>query len=583
MKKIGKILILLFFINPQAMLSQCIGMEGLVSFYEFGSYTDQSDYRNSGEVSSIPYTGYSIALSCDKYYGPSTDMIYCLSNDIVVWECTLECFNRIRSTVVKEVGGKVIDNGITQENGFVCESYVRVGKSYTIEFHKNVSLGTYSVVLLSESRQREIREASDLLKRQLEIENQADIYLSDIRASQESGDINSSDRSLTIAKKYFANNSVSNSKKVELEQLERLCKNSKLSDCKRKVEKELKANKFEKALQITNSYNSQDADFTNYIKSLQQEITEAAVTYFTKRCDDYKAQKELKKSLCFADSVLLFDGSSSYAKQRRAELLSILSFLDQRKSTEFDFWLGNESNRIRIIDDYTKLVLSKKTESTGVVNFRIDFTSDTTCALNSKLDWISDPIEGVYFGEKEIYKYDLTAYQQFDYCAKSRGSLNLNISWIDRTNKEKCYQGGFENAASVDSDVKYYLSRYYPYASGKVSYKESIVQVNGKEHKDVSIMKFHTRGPWNAVYSFLLPGSGLLINSYGHRGYGPLLLYAAGVGAIVSNDDNLITAGALAIATSVIWDFSATFSLGVKNLRNSKSLRNKLKQSQIVL
>jgi hypothetical protein len=62
-----------------------------------------------------------------------------------------------------------------------------------------------------------------------------------------------------------------------------------------------------------------------------------------------------------------------------------------------------------------------------------------------------------------------------------------------------------------------------------------------------------------------------------------LLLYAAGVGAIVSNDNNLITAGALAIATSVIWDFSATFSLGVKNLRNSKSLRNKLKQSQIVL
>jgi hypothetical protein len=185
---------------------------------------------------------------------------------------------------------------------------------------------------------------------------------------------------------------------------------------------------------------------------------------------------------------------------------------------------------------------------------------------------------------------------------QSSDSIIFKCSWTTYT-KRFVYKEGMSSSYN-----SYFNSNRLPYGTYKLTVKDK--NLNDIEYKDVIISGYRVRGPMNALYSAILPGWGLRRVSYNkQKGLDRFAMvaipmafsylsraasnanYQKYINATqqteidkfynAANNWNKMAYISAGIGVSLyVYDIVSTFNLGVKNLRNVRSIREKIKKSE---
>lgn len=588
MKQIGKlILFLVFLLSIHSSYSQCITIADLSYLFE-GDFSsiNESTYENNGQSEKLNFKGYNFSYQTDSYYFNNGDYLNLNSGDFLILTLSnSSCYSKIKASVAKESNSKVSSKETYSLNGLEIEKYRHLSKDLIIEFQKNTLEDKYFVVLMTSS-------VSDLMSslivqtiKRLEIEKRIADKISNVRKMISSNDLIKADLLLTEAVNYADLNNLNQEYDRELQQLKNEIVNIRFKAISKSFQEKMKLNKFLEANEILKgSKNIADNSISNQINQYQADLNSKAITFYTEK---YKEKKELKNyttAIRYLDSIVLFDPSNKMIKTEKDELVALNSFLIERNSSVYDYWELNPSIKNSLIKDYSSKCLSLVDDKSGKVSFDISIHTDTSCTLTANLSWRSAVDGRITFGEVEKNKFSLKPYQKFGYCGKSTGNLSFDLNWSSISYSNKIVDRTIKASSHENKLVSSYVLNNYPSVNGKFKYIESNVNLNGQQSNNLQLTGFHTRGPQNAIFSFILPGTGSLIVSYGKKGYFPLVLFGTGLAAVfISNDSSIVLAGVGSIATAYIWDFCSTLVIGSKNLARSKNLRKSLRNDPISL
>jgi hypothetical protein len=616
MKVIGKLIGFLFFLlSINNAISQCITIADLSNLFE-GEFSNLSsntyEYREESNI--VSFKGYKLTCQTDYYYFNNGDYLNLnIDNFLKLTMASSSCYSKIKASVAKESNSKVSSKEVYSINGFEIEKYNHLRKDLIIEFYKNTVDNKYFVVLMTTSFSEEM---SSLIEQQIKLQS-AEKEISDriltIRQMIISNDLSKAELLLEGAISFADVNNLKEVNNNSFLQLKNQIITLKFTSIINRFLEKMKQNKFLEANQILAGVkNNYDNSNLNQINLYQAELNTAAISFYTKKYKEKKEFKNYTSAISYLDSIILFEPNNIWVANDKKELISINTFLQERKLNEYDFWAENKNIKETIFNDFKRKSYSLINQQSGIAAFDLEINTDTSCNVFSKINWRSKPYESILFGKKEQNLFAIKPYEKFGYCGKSYGILSFDLSWTT-TNHTLKYGN---NKVSISSDrnkiVESYLKSKYPLIEGRFEFSKTKINFNNNLSENIQLTDFHTRGPANALLSFVMPGSGSLIVSYGKKGWGRFAWFiissGIGVGSKYYSDNqyknylgannqtdinkfynqaNLfnkiaIVSGGIS-ATIYVYDIIWAFSKGCKNIHVSKSFRKLLNTGPVVI
>jgi hypothetical protein len=584
MNQVGNFFLFSFvFLFSLHSYAQCRSIRELVGVFdgdvELRDYA--VDYQNSNSIS---VKGYDFTFQGQAYYFSNNDKLNFSSNQYCILTTNVACFGTIKSEVAKEQGAKVSSKSILSFNDFEIEQYRHLSRDLIFEFHKNTSIGRYVVLVMTASTATLIDNSITTAEKKKKNENFIREKLLEIRSSLSNGNYKVAESSLSSVKKISKENNLDQLFLSDFTSIEKQISSGKYNNFKITYDNYLSSNNFIKANDLLKQFvASSDNNTVKDAQQLQVDLTRNAVDYYGAKIAQRKLSRNYTEAILYSDSLLIFDPNNKRVKSDKLEMVSINSFLLERKSKVYDYWELNREAKNNMIKDYKELSLSSITKKAGNLSFDILINSDTSCNLTYNLSWKSVPSSKIILSETEKNKYDLKPYQKFGICGKSEGKISFDLSWTSTNYSVKFIDKSFRGASS-NSTINNFIAKTYPQTNGRFKYTENIVNLNDEKINNIQLTGFHTRGPQNAIFSLILPGTGSLIVSYGKKGFLPMALFGAGIASVFLTNDSLINlAGLTGIATAYIWDLTSTLVIGSRNMSRSKTVRKSLRSGPILM
>lgn len=585
--KAGNILLILVLgicVNAKA---QCPNIKDLIDLYDGQSVHTELGFNYSGASQSIKYKGYVMTVRNSFYEdGNLNSSLNILPNQLVFLTISNNnCFSKVKAQVAKEVGLKVGTKKSEQINDLTIESYDHLSRDLSFEFVKSSTNSTYEIYVISKEYQRVLIETI-LVQKQIEA---ADKMVEDrialARECINSKKFSETEAQIREAKKIISNYRVSEKSKANIKSIENELSSALYQDVRAEIYQLMAVNLFYQARKRMNELKNKNSDFYDKLKGIENDLISRAANFYMEQSSIRKGKKEFTTALTYIDSVLIFEPSNSNANNQKIELNKIILFLHERANSNFDYWASYPMMRKDIFENYklkTYKEMSLKRE--GEISYTLEVKTDTNCNVLPSITWNTKPLESIAFSYNELNNYNLEPYRKYDFCANSVGSLSFRAKWSNTSHKAKCIEGSFNYKKFVETKVKNEIENKYSYINGKVGYNVNDIQFNNEKVTQITIDKFKTRGPLNAVCSIVLPGTGLMRVTYGKKGYTPMILFVGGVSALLYSSDSYVVSGAaLCLATSYIWDITGTLVNGSRNLKYSKGLRSRLKGGQTIM
>lgn len=317
------------------------------------------------------------------------------------------------------------------------------------------------------------------------------------------------------------------------------------------------------------------------------------------------------------EKYLMLDPNSEKIKGKMKKAYEIKNILYARKEKIFSYKKTNNKDFYKIKDKLTnelKLIVSEKDKGIIKLDFSIEF--DTLGNNNSSVIIERNSINGLQTKLNSYAKDNVlippSKINKFYIASKEKLSFDMN--WITFSNTFKSTSKGVtstnKNLSQTNLNMISNYLRQYPESKGKFIFDIKEKEISGNTYTDINLMKYKVARPRAAIYSLIMPGMGTLKVSYGEKGWARftcfLLSSVVSASSKVYSDMNyqkylnstnpeemtkfydqaniahklfLTTAGIS--ATVYTYDFFWVISRGVKNLKQSKNFRRKLRQSPI--
>ncbi len=571
--------------SPILATAQCVKMQELVDMYDNNYSFDYSSYSNIGYQNSLSLDGLPFTYSIQGYTTSGGDRLLLRSSELLILTTNANCYTKIKAAVAKQAGSLVGTKTLSSTNGYSIEHYDHLTQDMIIEFHKLESESQYNIVLMSSSMSQNIKSLIDKKIRQQNDEKYLKSKLEEVKLYIASNELNKAEYNLKEAKNYSERTDISSMFSSEIQNLENQIVSLKFKLFNIDFLGYLNSNNFVAAKNLIDRFpNTTDPYFKKQLSQMKSDLKAKAVGYYTSKSSSEKSLRNYSLAITYLDSLLLFDYENKMAVAERSELVSINSFLKERKTKVFNYWETNNYVKENIFKDYRSKCYSLVNEEDGHVAFNLNINTDTNCTMSPRIDWLSSPTDRIFFTDNEINKYSAKPYQKFGYCANSSGSLSFDINWSSTHYKLFWVNASVSKNTGSVTKLDDYLAQRYPLINGRFNYSRSSVNFNGESTEKIQITDFKTRGPINAFFSLIVPGTGTLIVSYGKKGYEPLGLYLAGAACIlVGNTYGMLITGVVCVVSSYIWDFSSALFIGSRNVIRAKEVRKALRSGTISL
>jgi hypothetical protein len=584
MKQVGSFcFFILSCLLPIVGNSQCRSIPDLLGVLDgdknLGEYAVDYDYINS-----IKIKGFDFPTQGQAYYFSNNDKLYLSKNKYCILTTSSACYRSIKSEVAKEQGAKVGSKSMFTFGDYNVEQYKHLNRDLIFEFHNNSSLGTFSIVLMTSGTATMIDNFIIEAEKRKKNEHLINEKLTEIRFALTAGNVTMAETLLNSAKKISKDHNLDELFTSDFNSLEKQIASKKFNDFKVKYDGYIISLEFIKARDLLNQYKtSPNNTSANDVKQLQLDLTKTAVDYFDTKIEQHRLAGNYSVAILYSDSLLIFDPNNERIKASKLEMISINAYLFERKTNVYDYWEINQETRNNIIRDFRALSLASINKGSGSLAFDIFIITDTTCNLKYNLNWKTSRSSLITFSETEKNKYKLIPYQKYGFCGNSEGKISFSLSWTSTKKSVKFVDKSFRDA-TTNNTVKNFISKSYPQTNGRFKYTEFDVNLNGEKINFIKLTGFHTRGPQNAIFSLLLPGTGSLFVSYGKKGFVPMALFGLGIATVLFTDDSLMyAAGITSMATAYLWDFTATIVIGSKNIARSKTVRKALRSGTILM
>ena len=582
---VNKILFLLFFWFPFLAGSQCLKMQEIVDMFDNNFSFDYSSLSNNGYQNSLMLDGLPFTYSIQAYSSINGDQVLVESSDLVMLTTTAGCFSKIKAAVAKQAGSLVSAKTISSTNGYNIEHYEHSTQDMIIEFHKLESEEKYTICLMSANMSQNIKSLIDKKIQQQKVEQYLTSKLDEVKLYIASNELNNAENYLREAKNYADRLEASSSFYGEIQSLETQLVALKFKLFNIDFLSLLNSNKFLSAKTLIERFpNTTDSFYKKQLLQMKSDLKTKAVGYYSSKSSNEKTSRNYPLAITYLDSLLMFDYENKLASNERNELISINAFLKERKTKIFNFWESNNYVKENLFREYKSKCYSLINDADGHFAFTINIISDTNCVIKPKIEWTTAPSDHIIFSDNELNRYSAKPYQKYGFCANSVGSLSFDINWSSTHYKLFWVDGSVIKNSGVSSTLDNYLSQKYPLVNGRFNYSKSNVSFNGESSEKIQITDFKTRGPVNAIFSLVVPGSGTFLVTYGRKGYKPLGLFLAGATCLLIGGTNeLILTGALCLTTAYIWDFTSALYLGSRNVIRAKEIRRTLRADSIKL
>ena len=611
---IGKYLIVFFLLINQLAFSQCVGIKDLFEIYD-DSYVEEAFFIPEGAVSAVPLLNYSFDLNANFYSGSgNTDRLYYVSNNITVYFTqNSSCYSKIKASVAKEVGLKVKSKVSSEVNGVEIESFEHISRDLTIEFHQYANFKGYNIVILNSVLKSNLNQEVRKLEQRVAADKKVVEFIELARVSMDQRKFDEAESILNDARLILNQGNTSQSAADLVMSFEDELKSTRFQDASASIYKQLNNLQFIEAQNLLAELKRKSQSIPSKIASIEKDIKSKATNYYNSKFSENQNAKNYYTAIVYADSILLFDATNSNAITGKKEMQNILAFLKERKTTTYEYWKFNPQLKSTLISDYKEKCL-KLVDGSEAVRYSFDLIleTDTSCGIYPSIRWNSNSASSIVFANEAISSYNIEPYEKYGYCVRSGASLSFNLTYSNYSYQTKYVEGDFTGQFQPDQRIIDFLDSKYPKVNGKLSYSIRNIDFNGEKSKEIYLTKFKTRGPLNALWSFIVPGSGSLMVTYGKKGWGSFggFIFSSGLGLASKYYSNLeyqkyqsatsqtdidkyygnanmlhkiaLISGGVS-ATIYVYDIIRSFSKGCKNRMVSKPIRKMLNQESFVI
>jgi len=355
----------------------------------------------------------------------------------------------------------------------------------------------------------------------------------------------------------------------------------------------------------------------NKITLAKNKIKEIKVNEKLKFGDSYFSQNNFALALEAYNAALIIDVQNNLAIEGIKKVNFLKELLSKRKTTVFSYQQINPTDFSSFKDKLqTNLNNKTTTDKNGSINFEFKIAFDTlgfnksTFTLNS----LSDTKYSDFLNQ--ISKSNsLLPSKVSGYFIASKESINIDFKWQkDRINIKSNSKGINSISGSVIDEsifTKYINSQNYKY--GKFTFEVTNKTINNSTYNDIKLVNYKTSaGPASVFYSIIMPGMGTLKVTNGQKGWVRFatFLISSGVamGSKLYSDEqqkkylsatdqaiidkyynNANTSHKIALvsgglsASIYLYDIIWVFSKGIKNIKESKSIRKQLHQGPVII
>jgi hypothetical protein len=584
--------------NVRAFLSK--------SGYNYSSSSSEQTYVHEGYNLTYDY------IQWNRQYYPSNNHfnLYYSSgkSSILDFRPDNACFNGLLFAFSKSLKGK----SIVEYDKFITKF---VDGNVNIEFSE-FNNGEYKILIFDESQlDKDVAEIvareEEMKKEQQELDAKYDTIV------QEADDFFNTGLYEKAKLLYINASELKNS----------ILMNAKIELCDKKI-CERKVAKGDSFFLIKN-YEESLSSFNDALKCsseksvIQKKIITAETEIFNQKITSLlnQANTEFNKrnyngALLYYKKIIELDKSNGIAVDKIAKIESIKLLLDKRSSTVFSYNALNRSEYSRFKDSVSgRLSGYVNSKTNGQIKFSYQIRFDTSGNNHSEIKVASSTIKNAdqYFNKLTKSSF-LKPTSEGGFFLASTESQNIDFKWNNITYKCKYnYKKMKFGQTLIDENniISNYLSKS-DLNNGKYTFKVQKATLNGQNFSNISILNYRARGPFNSIYSLIIPGKGSKIVSNGQIGKKrfSLFVYSAGLAylAYLYRDDQysrykssvtqqdmdkyflnanishkifLLSAG---FGASVyIYDFVWAYKRGVKNLKDSKYMRDNLNFSPKVI
>jgi hypothetical protein len=377
---------------------------------------------------------------------------------------------------------------------------------------------------------------------------------------------------------------------------------------------------FESALKIYNqakSFNSTSYVLQEKISLTNAKILEKKVEVIKKTAINYFNNKKFEKAIDSYNSILQIDNANVYATQKIKEIHEIKNILTKRKTNIFSYKETNSLDFSLFKTDLLNDINSKINNSrNGFIDLNYKISFDTLGHNHSSIIKINSSIKNYDTFLSSISKKTVKPSIEGGYFLATNENIKFDLKWKSKKTKFKysSKKGIFQCHNNINLNVSnienYINTQNFNY--GKYIFEIKNKVANGNSFDDIKLIKYKMAGPGSALYSILMPGMGTLKVTYGSKGWGRftffLLSSCLAISSKLYSDEQYINyekaaAGSVknkyyenytlgyhsalisgSISASIyLYDILWVFSKGIKNLKQSKSLRQQLHKGPVII
>ena len=377
---------------------------------------------------------------------------------------------------------------------------------------------------------------------------------------------------------------------------------------------------FESALKIYNqakSFNSTSYVLQEKISLTKAKILEKKVEVIKKTAINYFNNKKFEKAIDSYNSILQIDNANVYATQKIKEIHEIKNILTKRKTNIFSYKETNSLDFSLFKTDLLNDINSKINNSrNGFIDLNYKISFDTIGHNHSSIIKINSSIKNYDTFLSSISKKTVKPSIEGGYFLATNENIKFDLKWKSKKTKFKysSKKGVFQCHNNINLNVSnienYINAQNFNY--GKYIFEIKNKVANGNSFDDIKLIKYKMAGPGSALYSILMPGMGTLKVTYGSKGWGRftffLLSSCLAISSKLYSDEQYINyekaaartqqnkyyenytlgynsaliAGSIS-ASIYLYDILWVFSKGIKNLKQSKSLRQQLQKGPVII
>lgn len=484
------------------------------------------------EVLGISMVGNKGACFYDYSYENSLTM-YEIKNytPIYLYECESECFEDLMWNCRKSLKKK--KEGHTETYNYT--SYTLGSK--TLEFRTYDSDELNNIVLLySKSTLQKVQQESvkfrllqqqqavEASKLQAALDREADSLV--ILANQLLLNTNYEDAQQTFRKAYLIKPS------EELWELIRRCDEMRCSVFVNEGDSLLVQKKYRDAIRIYQKALDCGADSykmsEKISKAEKQELTDSIIRLEAAANSLFLA-REYQQARLLYNQILSMDSWRYETKKRISEIDVMLQFLEERKYKIYDYATLNPLNynsALSFVENGLNQYIG--TKSSGDMLLTMDFNFDTLGINLSRYE-----LDGIKVGAFEerfaeiTNSFQLTPSLKNGYFVNAATQRSFHVSWQTDKATYRYTTSGIHHRRGFKSDytsISAFLKKNYTY--GTYTIESKAITVNQEDIRSLKVSAYKANaGPFNVLYSMILPGLGTKRVTYGAQGTGRMVTF----------------------------------------------------------